>query len=551
MASTERIQKRLVIIPARGGSKGIPRKNLRLLKGKPLIYFVIDTLLNLKKQVPGIEVCVSSEDSEILAYASNFDVISLKRPVELSEDDVTLDAVVHHAVNACESQKNVSFDFVMTVQPTSPLITKDSMLRAFDQMDDGFDSVISVTAERHLSWTKLDGRMMPLYKERLNRQYLPETYKETGAIFLTRRSFVTESSRLGNKIGVLELPELESIDIDDFKDWVVCEYYMGKSTIVFHVIGHKTVGYGHINRVLTLASAIVGHRLVFIVPKQSEEGYRILKEHNYEAYLYEDDVIDKISSMNPQLVINDILDTSDNYMKDLKALGVKVINFEDLGDGAREADLVINALYPEKKGMANHFYGEEYFVAREEFLIGNHSTEVPKNLKNILITFGGTDPNNLTVKVIESIYPFCQQLGIHITAILGLGYSHDMNAFEGYEITVLKDVKNMAHQFATADLIFCSGGRTLYEIATIGRPTVVLCQNERELTHLFAKSSNGFINLGLGNNVDSEVILEKLKELSSSPLLRRHLIEVMQTKDLKRGKEKVVKLIKDTLSNEY
>lgn len=551
MAPTERIQRRLVVIPARGGSKGIPRKNLRLLKGKPLIYFVIDTLLNLKGEMPGIDVCVSSEDSEILAYASNFDVISIERPAELSEDDVTLDAVVHHAVEACESLNDVSFDFVMTVQPTSPLITRDSILRAFDQMDEGFDSVISVIGERHLSWTKSDEKMVPLYKERLNRQYLPDVYKETGAIFLTRRRFVTESNRLGKRIGVIELPELESIDIDDFKDWVVCEYYMSRSTIVFHVIGHKTVGYGHINRVLTLASAIVGHRLVFIVPKKSEEGYRILEENNYEVYLYDDDAIGEIKSIEPQLVINDILDTSREYMTELKALGVKVINFEDLGDGAREADLVINALYPEKRGIANHFYGEEYFVAREEFLIGNHSTHVPEKMKNILITFGGTDPNNLTIKVIDSIYAFCQEHGIRITAILGLGYSHDMSAFEGYDITLLRDVKNMAHQFVKSDLIFCSGGRTVYEIATISRPTVVLCQNERELTHLFAKSSNGFINLGLGNDVDSETILEKLRELASSPLLRRHLIEVMQTKDLKRGKEKVVKLIKDTLSNEY
>ena len=84
---------------------------------------------------------------------------------------------------------------------------------------------------------------------------------------------------------------------------------------------------------------------------------------NYEVSIQKsDDLIEDIRSINPDVVINDILDTSYNYVEGLKATGVKVINFEDLGEGAGLADLVVNAIYPEKRLKPNHFFGHAYFL---------------------------------------------------------------------------------------------------------------------------------------------------------------------------------------------
>jgi len=89
----------LAVIPARGGSKGIPRKNIRLLNGKPLIYYQIKNALESKYIN---DIVVTSDDEDILDYASNFDVYLRKRPPELAKDDITLDPVVYDAVNYME-----------------------------------------------------------------------------------------------------------------------------------------------------------------------------------------------------------------------------------------------------------------------------------------------------------------------------------------------------------------------------------------------------------------------------------------------------------------
>ena len=109
----------IAVIPARGGSKGIPRKNMRLMGGKPLISYAIENALSSEFVD---DVVVSSDSEEILAYAAQFEgVTGLSRDTELALDAVTLDPVIYDAVVRREEQAGASFDIVVTLQPTSPL----------------------------------------------------------------------------------------------------------------------------------------------------------------------------------------------------------------------------------------------------------------------------------------------------------------------------------------------------------------------------------------------------------------------------------------------
>src|SRR5690554_148529 len=121
--------KSLVIIPARGGSKGIPRKNVRLMVGKPLICYSIENALNSRFDV---DVVVSTDDEEIARLASSQGAKVIIRPTKLATDIVTLDPVINHAVVEIEKEKQIRYDVVITMQPTSPLLKKDTLDAAIE-----------------------------------------------------------------------------------------------------------------------------------------------------------------------------------------------------------------------------------------------------------------------------------------------------------------------------------------------------------------------------------------------------------------------------------
>ena len=109
----------LIVIPARGQSKGIPRKNLRLMAGKPLISYAIDIALRLKS-IYNADVAVDTDDLEIAEVVSGYGVEVVMRPESLAGDAVTLDPVIYHATKEMEIRQNIEYDIVITMQATSP-----------------------------------------------------------------------------------------------------------------------------------------------------------------------------------------------------------------------------------------------------------------------------------------------------------------------------------------------------------------------------------------------------------------------------------------------
>ncbi|HFU76802.1 MAG TPA: acylneuraminate cytidylyltransferase [Arcobacter sp.] len=536
----------LAIIPARGGSKGIPRKNLRLLNGKPLIYYSIKTALNSKYK---LDVYVSSEDDEILNTAISFGTKIHKRDISIANDKSTLDPVIYSAYEFAKEVENKEYDYIITMQPTSPLLTTNSLDCAIRKAieNSSIETVIAAKDDTHLSWRKENDKFVPNYEKRVNRQYLTPTFTETGGFFITRKDIITPTKRIGKNVELHILSNGEEIDIDTYEDWNLCEYHLRRKHILFVVTGNSDVGLGHVYNTLLIANDILNHKITFLVDRESEMAYEKIASKNYPVYLQEsDDIIDDISKLNPDVIINDRLDTDHNYMEKIKKLNVKVVNFEDLGEGAKKADLVINAIYPEKQVLKNHYFGHDYFILRDEFIYSGRK-KVKKEVKNILITFGGVDPNNYTKKVIEAIYEYCLSHSISITVIAGFGYNKYDTLKKFTNITILENVTNISTYMLEADLIFTSAGRTTYEIASIGTPAIVLAQNERELTHFFANSEFGFLNLGLGYNLRNEELFSKFQEIINSYENREYMNELMKKTELKNGRKKVIKLIQNLI----
>ena len=169
----------LAVIPARGGSKGIPRKNMRLMHGRPLIDYAISCAAESSCIT---DVAVSTDSREILDFVEQIDgVVALERSPELSGDDITLDPVVNDAVVRVEALRGVRYDIVITMQPTSPLLTVRTLDTAIERfLNSDSDTMVSATNAPHLSWeAKTVGIVfVPNYERRLNRQELPPNYVE-------------------------------------------------------------------------------------------------------------------------------------------------------------------------------------------------------------------------------------------------------------------------------------------------------------------------------------------------------------------------------------
>lgn len=535
-------QMNVAVIPARGGSKGIPRKNIRTLHGKPLIYYTIQAALKAKTIH---RVVVTTDDEEIAYVARQFGVNVRMRDASLAKDDIPLDPVIYDVISQLEQQQN-KLDAIVTIQPTSPLITPQSIDKAVQQLHaTPVDTVISVVNKPHLSWRKEGDAYLPNFTERKNRQYLPDYYIETGAIFASKREVHTHTNRIGKTVTLLPLNEEESIDIDSVHDWWVAEKILQKKKIVIRVNGYKYLGLGHIYRMLIIADYLIDHDLIFLLNEDDGVAQRIIREKNYTVQTFEGDEVKAIKQLAPDIVINDILDTSEEYILCLKNLGFRVVNFEDLGPGAKHADAVINALYESPVKLSNFYTGEKYYCARNEF-INARKKKVREDVNRVLITFGGADPNNLTLKTLQAIAQ--SNKAFHITIIIGPGYRHknslkkQLNSVP-QNVELLSDVKFMAEKMTAADLIFTSAGRTMYEIAMIGTPAIVIAQNSREMTHTFGHIYNGFYNLGLHSELSESDITHAFEKLYDDYDLRTELSERMKVHDLSKGIQRVCSII--------
>ncbi|MBC9784429.1 acylneuraminate cytidylyltransferase family protein [Heliobacterium chlorum] len=218
----------LAIIPARGGSKGVPRKNIRILGDKPLIAWTIE---EAKKSKYIDRLILSSEDSEIIATAQAWGCeIPFVRPLELAKDDTPGISPVLHAVEMLPN-----YDYILLLQPTSPLRSVqdiDGCIEWFESRKDKFSACVSVTeVEKSPYWmysVELEGSMSPILdmgEMIFRRQELAKSYSLNGAIYIAERDWLLEQkSFLGKQTGAFIMPRERSFDIDSELDFMLCEF---------------------------------------------------------------------------------------------------------------------------------------------------------------------------------------------------------------------------------------------------------------------------------------------------------------------------------------
>jgi CMP-N,N'-diacetyllegionaminic acid synthase len=219
----------VAIIPARGGSKGIPRKNLVDVCGKPLIAW---SILQAKNARHIDSVWVTSDDDEILAVAESFGARPIRRPAEISGDQSTSESAWLHALDAIEAQ-GVSIGLVVAMQATSPIRESSDLDGGLEMLrEQGFDSLLSVAeVEDFFIWRIAENGGAESvnydYRNRKRRQHIEKRYLENGSFYVFRpEQLRRENNRLGGRIGLFVMGRHKMFQIDNPEDIELCAAVM-------------------------------------------------------------------------------------------------------------------------------------------------------------------------------------------------------------------------------------------------------------------------------------------------------------------------------------
>jgi len=214
----------VAIIPARGGSKGIPGKNTLLVAGKPLLAWSIEHALRSAKIH---SVWVTSDSPEILDIANTYGARTILRPADISGDKATSEEAWIHALN--EIKLSIEVDLVVCIQPTSPVRGRNDLDEAIAKYrKEKFDSLLSVTQiEDYFEWRMGKSGAESInydYSNRKRRQDIEVKYLENGSFYIVSpEALVKNKNRLGGYVGFYEQEKYKMFQIDNIEDVALCE----------------------------------------------------------------------------------------------------------------------------------------------------------------------------------------------------------------------------------------------------------------------------------------------------------------------------------------
>ena len=441
-----------------------------------------------------------------------------------------------------------SSKYIVILSPYAPLLSVEALREAAVRISHGDIDILKPVQNEDRS---LYSNYSLSVFEPLNLRR--ETYQfESKAFSIVRAEHLLSPE--SNKLRIIPWPVAsDAVEIRSLHDWWVCEKLLQRQRIVFRVIGNSKVGMGHIYRALSIAHELTDHEVLFVSDSSNQVAVNQLAGYDYWVGIFDrTEVIDKIIQLNPDLVINDMLDSELEDVLRLQKNGTMVVGFEDLGSGAIAADLTINELYDVPKfDGGNVLWGHDYFFVRAEFDDAKPN-EFNQKVTSILLTFGGTDQHDLSRRIYLTIKDFCREQGIAIHIVTGPGYenydslSEEVADCDGVSITHGSGV--ISGIMEKVQLAITSNGRTVFELAHMNVPGIVIAQHAREDSHTFACPDNGFVPLGIFNGeIIQDQVLGEFKRLATDDAARRQLFGQTIRFNFNSNKSRVTGVILDVL----
>jgi len=325
---------------------------------------------------------------------------------------------------------------------------------------------------------------------------------------------------------------------------------MSGLNVVFRVDGNAELGMGHIARCLALSRAMQkiakDVNLLFITKGYREAVTWISKEGQslkiIPSNLSETEELAFIATtllkLKPDIIVTDLPYASEEYLRELKKYGKLMVSIDDIALVTHCADIVVSGYlsaklkkYKTTNPNTKFLIGVQYLMLREEFeKMHQVQRKIRKNARNVLLTLGGADPENLTMKVVRALSKINQKLDVIV--VLGPAYTrHEEFQKLLKELKTSKskfkvkcNVKNMARLMMRADIAITAGGETIYELAAVGTPSINISHMEHQsINARELERAGAVINLGLGKEVSEEQISSAVLYLLKDKDLRQKM----------------------------
>ncbi|MDL1971509.1 MAG: UDP-2,4-diacetamido-2,4,6-trideoxy-beta-L-altropyranose hydrolase [Candidatus Desulfofervidaceae bacterium] len=330
--------------------------------------------------------------------------------------------------------------------------------------------------------------------------------------------------------------------------------------------GGRKLGTGHIIRQLMIAKELkrlTQKEIIFLmkdipegIQRVEKEGFLVKKlPTNMNLISEAKQILNIFESILPDLLIIDILGTSKDYMKLLKTK-TRIVSFDDHTEGKYLADLRFNILELNKETPAlNLFEGPKYVTLNPAFY-AYHTKEknIREKANKILVTFGGSDPGNLTNKTLRALQRFDRKLEMDIVIGFAFPYIEELETNlkkSKHKIKLHKNIsaQEMAELMFENDIGIGAGGLTQYEFVSIGLPAFIICENvqhQYELANWF-ENKGALINLGMDEHISEEIIALRITELLNDYLKRQKMSRTAKMlcdgKGLKRTVYKILEVL--------
>jgi spore coat polysaccharide biosynthesis predicted glycosyltransferase SpsG/CMP-N-acetylneuraminic acid synthetase len=536
----------VAIIPASIGVGQVPYLNMKKLGPKPLIAYSIKAAL----QSSALDrVIVSTENEELALIAKEYGAeVPFIRPAELARKAAPLGSVLLHCVDYLEKQEGYKVDIVVILEPGYPLLKSELIDQGVQKLyASKADTVMSMTVYQNEFWRRVGSQLTPVLGETGDDSEREPLFWKDLAVTVTRRSVLKPEIIRGTKVEYVIMDKQSSFRVNSIDKFWVVERMLGLPRVLIRVDGSREKGMGHVYSALRIARLIQKTHeaeIIFLMGAQNSEGALKVSRDGFTVEVFPEEELglcmECIRRFSPNVIVNDLMFISDSYMEKLKELDVAIVNVVDsLSDielSKNYADVVINFLDEENNlPQGKYFAGPEYTVIDPvKRFRGKAENASPKLLHeqreqgfSVLITLGGSDPTGLTLITAQALERL--DLKVYITIVVGIAYAYHKDLEDFLEqatkpFTLKKDVVNLPELIMESDLIICSGGRTVYELAALGIPGITICQNERELKRMETfKKHETIINLGLGNGVSTETILETVKALLIDSARRKQM----------------------------
>jgi N-acylneuraminate cytidylyltransferase len=568
----------LCIIPARGGSKRIPRKNVRPFFGKPMIVWSIEAALS---SGAFDHVLVTTDDPEIadVAIAAGADV-PFMRPQNLSGDNTPTVPVIAHALVEAEALWGQQ-DFVCCLYATAPFVLPEDIRRARALLDrTKADYAFPVTsfpfAIQRGVYLRDDGRMEMFQPEHaLTRsQDLEEAYHDVGQFYWGRKSaWLAGKTLIGPDAAPLIIPRSRAQDIDTPEDWDRAEqlfsiFQASRRNILFRADAGRDLGVGHVMRCLTLADQI-GARATFVCKDIDGHLSDVIAARGYSVHLLDAD----ISAADDSIAVAELaqghdLVVMDHYELDAewsKAMPAPVMVLDDVADRRHNCAMLLDQNLGRKgadyDGLlpdgAARLIGPDYALLRPEFAAHrdfslSRRSGAKGEVRRLLISLGGGEMQSVVTWILDVLrgIPTVEKLSVQI--ILGAS----ANGSEAVKVAVKNvpfkvqlhtAVNNMAEHMAEVDLMIGAGGSTSWERCALGLPAIVLPLADNQTSATNALAARNAARVVEPN--DSTSLQEVLETLLNDPEQVLAMSAAAATVCDGKGAARVAAALEDVLAN--